>query len=110
MGTSRTAATIHEEDHGDDRGVLVTYAGLTLNVGFGRTPPFKDFEGSVGKGVEKGSIVVDEGPNPVFGSADQNCHVDFRENTATLPPPYNIKIRFRVSNSNAVGGTGGGCG
>jgi hypothetical protein len=82
--------------------------GRSLSVGFGRTPPFKDFSGSVGKGVEKGSIVIDEGPNPVFGPSSGNCHVNFRQNTGAAPP-YNIKIRFRVSNSNAVGGAGGGC-
>jgi hypothetical protein len=83
--------------------------GRVLSVGFSRTPPFKDFSGSVGKGVEKGSVVVDEGPNPEFGPATGNCVVNFRQNAGGAPP-YNIKIRFRVANSNAVGGQGGGCG
>jgi hypothetical protein len=83
--------------------------GRVLSVGFSRTPPFKDFSGSVGKGVEKGSVVVDEGPNPEFGPATGNCVVNFRQ-TAGGAPPYDFKIRFRVANANAVGGQGGGCG
>jgi hypothetical protein len=86
--------------------------GANLSIGFGRTPPFKDFSGSVDKGVEKGSVVIVEGPNGVVSSSG-NCRVDYRVpvvGSGGRPPPSDIKIRFRVSNSNAISGMGGGCG
>lgn len=84
--------------------------GRNLAVGFARTPPFENR----GPGVEKGSVVIVEGPNGVFGPVETACSVRFNAtggpNQPPPPPPFNIKIRFRVSNSNAVDDRGGGCG
>lgn len=82
--------------------------GRTLSVGFSRTSPFE----RRGPGVEKGSVVIDEGPNGAFGPADLACRVDFNASgSANAPsPPFNIRIRFRVATSNAVDDRGGGCG
>jgi hypothetical protein len=82
--------------------------GRSLTVTFGRTPPFE----SRVPGVEKGSVVIDEGPNGVFGPAETACSARFNATGGpnAPSPPFNIKIRFRVSTSNAVDDRGGGCG
>lgn len=82
--------------------------GRSLGVTFGRTPPFE----SRGPGVEKGSVVVDDGPAWVFGPVETACSVRFNAmgGPNAPSPPFNIKIRFRVANSNAVDDRGGGCG
>lgn len=82
--------------------------GGQLTVSFGRTSPFSN----PSQGVERGSVVIDEGPG-TFGP-ENYCHVIFRalspDGGPTPPGPYNIKLRFRVSTTNAIGTTGGGCG
>lgn len=80
-------------------------SGQALSVGFGRNTT-NGFSGPFNPqaGVERGSIVVDEGPNPVFGPTTQGCHVDFKSPTGfNAPlPPFSLKIRFKVSSTNAV--------
>ena len=79
----------------------------SLSVRFALTPPFV----SRSAGVEKGSVVIDEGPSGVFGPDDAACSVRFTvPNGTPNAPPYNIKIRFKVAASNAVDDRGGGCG
>lgn len=79
----------------------------SLSFAFSLTPPFD----SRSAGVEKGSVIIDEGPAGVFGPDDAACSVRFTAaNGTTAEPPYNIKIRFRVATSNAVDDRGGGCG
>jgi hypothetical protein len=79
----------------------------SLSFAFSLTPPFN----TRSAGVEKGSVVIDEGPEGVFGPDDAACSVRFNAPNGTpTGPPYNIKIRFRVATSNAVDDRGGGCG
>jgi hypothetical protein len=82
--------------------------GRSLSVRFALTSPFE----SRSAGVEKGSVVIDEGPNGVFGPAELACAVRFNATGGpnAPAPPFNIKIRFRVATSNAVDDRGGGCG
>lgn len=55
-------------------------------------------------GVERGSIVVEQGPNPTFSASNAPCKVLFTALPGTgLNPPLPIKIRFRVSATNGVG-------
>lgn len=78
-----------------------------INVSFALTPPFE----SRSAGVEKGSVVIDEGPEGVFGPDNAACSVRFNAPNGTpAGPPYNFKIRFKVATSNAVDDRGGGCG
>lgn len=82
--------------------------GQQLTVSFSRTSPFSN----PSQGVERGSVVIDEGPG-TFGPANY-CHVIFRalspDGGPAPPGPYNIKLRFRVSTTNAISVTGGsGC-
>ncbi len=83
--------------------------GRSLTVVFSRTSPFTTAD--LSRGVEKGSVVIDEGPNGVFGPSDTNCSVRFNATggPSAPPPPFNITIRFRVSTSNVID-RGGGCG
>ena len=82
--------------------------GRSLSVRFGLTSPFE----SRAAGVEKGSVVIDEGPNGRFGPVETACRVDFNATGGpnAPAPPFTITIRFRVSTSNAVDDRGGGCG
>jgi len=78
-----------------------------FTIYFGRTSPFSNAE----QGVERGSIVIDEGPGGTFGP--NGCSVVFRaplspDGGLTPPGPFNIKLRFRVSKTNSIGN--GGCG
>ena len=85
--------------------------GANLSVGFGRTPPFSG-SFSAAEGVERGSVVIVEGPNGVV-STSGNCRIDYRVpvvGSGGQPPPSDIKLRFRVSKTNAISGMGGGCG
>lgn len=88
--------------------------GHNLSVGFGRTPPFSG-SFSASEGIEKGSVVIIEGPNGVV-STSGNCRIDYRVpvggdgGPTPMPPPSNIRLRFRVSKTNAISGQGGGCG
>jgi hypothetical protein len=78
-----------------------------MGVSFALTPPFL----SRAAGVEKGSVVIDEGPEGVFGPDNVACSVRFNAPNGTpTGPPYNFKIRFKVATSNAVDDRGGGCG
>ena len=78
-----------------------------INVSFALTPPFE----SRSAGVEKGSVVIDEGPEGTFGPDNAACSVRFNAPNGTpTGPPYNFKIRFKVATSNAVDDRGGGCG
>ena len=80
----------------------------TLTIYFGRTSPFSNAE----QGIERGSMVIDEGPG-TFGPATTGCSVIFRvlspDGGPTPPGPYNIKLHFRVSRTNAITSSGG-CG
>lgn len=78
-----------------------------MGVSFALTPPFL----SRSAGVEKGSVVIDEGPEGAFGPDNVACSVRFNAPNGTpTGPPYNFKIRFKVATSNAVDDRGGGCG
>lgn len=84
-------------------------SGRQLSVGFARTPPFTG-SFSASEGVERGSVVIVEGPNGVV-STSGNCRADFSVPVSEGPTPRsNITIRFRVSRTNAISGMGGGCG
>jgi hypothetical protein len=78
-----------------------------INVTFSLTPPFL----SRAAGVEKGSVVIVEGPEGTYGPDTAACAVRFNAPNGTpIGPPYNFKIRFKVATSNAVDDRGGGCG
>ena len=82
--------------------------GRNLSITFGRTSPFTNRA----QGVEKGSVVIVEGPG-TFGPAETACQVRFQSVSVNGPPPpgpFNIRIRFRVANTNGVDDRGGGCG
>jgi hypothetical protein len=82
----------------------------SLEIGFGRGNGISTTD--VG-GVERGSIAVDQGPNPTFSASNSPCKVQFSAiGGSGLNPPLPIKIRFRVSTTNGLGGianTAGGC-
>jgi hypothetical protein len=82
--------------------------GRSLSVNFGRTTPFTNRE----QGVERGSVVIVEGPG-TFSSSAEGCAVRFQSqataNGQGPPGPFNIRIKFRVANTNGVDSTGG-CG
>ncbi|MGH9174143.1 MAG: hypothetical protein ACRD1H_07280, partial [Vicinamibacterales bacterium] len=78
--------------------------GRTLQIGFGTN------RGSGPGGVERGSIVVDEGPNPQLvvpnpGAPRPQCAVNMREDLPGIAPPYNFRIRFRVTAGGDACGT-----
>lgn len=78
-----------------------------IGIVFTLTPPFL----SRSAGVEKGSVVIVEGPEGTFGPDTDACAVRFNAPNGTpTGPPYNFKIRFKVATSNAVDDRGGGCG
>ena len=86
-------------------GQMLTRANI--NVSFSLTPPFL----SRAAGVEKGSVIIVEGPEGKYGPDNAACAVLFNAPNGTpTGPPYTFKIRFRVATSNAVDDRGGGCG
>ena len=81
-----------------------------LEIGFSRGSGISTADTG---GVQRGSIVVDQGPNPTFSSSTSPCKVQFIALPESgLNPPLPIKIRFRVSTTNGLGILGnqnGGC-
>jgi hypothetical protein len=90
-----------------DYEIVGVMLGRSLSVSFGRTSPFTN----AAQGVERGSVVIVEGPGTF--APDAGCQVRFNSvggNSGGPPPgPFNIRIRFRVSNTNAIASSGG-CG
>jgi hypothetical protein len=82
----------------------------SLEIGFGRGSGISTAD--LG-GVVRGSIVVEQGPNPTFSASTAPCKVQFTALPGTgLNPPLPIKIRFRVATTNGVGtllNQNGGC-
>jgi hypothetical protein len=59
-------------------------------------------------GVDRGSIVVDEGPSPSIGTPGEgsgDCSVTLNQLVQSSQPPFAFRIRFRVipTNSNVCG-------
>lgn len=81
-------------------------SGRTFEIRFGNGRTGAAL-GEQSGGVERGSIVVEEGPNPTQSAGNpprSDCLVNFKEQSPAVNPPFNFRIRFRITpSSNACG-------